>query len=138
MSEPEWLRQRGLACEFCGEPGHWFMIPQPVSVVATMTDELAMSSLSIDKHIACPEHRRIIQQKLMREQDPARFAADHGRPMEWGETGPERMRQALLRMADAIYETDPSLAARLRAVSGESRGVPPNAQQSAEEGGNRA
>ena len=106
MTEPEWYRQPGIACEFCGKPGHLIPIAPPMVTAATFTDEPDLGSLTITTRMTCPEHRPLVRQRAEREQDPERFAYDHGRPGEWGETGPERTRKALRTLVDRLGESD--------------------------------
>jgi hypothetical protein len=109
----DWRRQPGFACEFCGKPGHYIMVPPPISVVHADTEP----SLTIDlpRRITCPEHRPLVRGRAEREQDPARFADRHGRPHEWGETEPELLRNALRKLIDRLGESLPDQAADLEA-----------------------
>lgn len=107
----DWQRQPGLACEFCGGPGFYFLLAPPVSVVYG-SDESAAPGL-LDRRVACPEHYRMVRDRAERVQDPARFAHDHGRPDGWGETNPERLRRSLGALIDRLREFVPVQAAEL-------------------------
>lgn len=116
MSEPAWMRQPSLACEFCGGPGYYFVAPPPISL-AFSDDPGDLSLLTLDRHVTCPEHRWLVEQKLKREQDPERFAYEHQTPLL---TDAQR-REMLRDIANMLEQTgDPDLAlraARFRALS---------------------
>jgi hypothetical protein len=95
MDEPEWMRQPGLACEYCGGPGHLIAVPPPISLaLADIAD--ASQSFAMETRVTCPEHRFLVENRAKRMQDEERFAErDHGRPVLGAETHPDRLRRSV-------------------------------------------
>ena len=109
----DWQRRPGLACEFCGGPGHLIPIPVPISALVCVDDPIA-PPMPTPTRIACPEHRFLVLQRAEREQDPDYYAYRHGRPAGWGETDPERTRQALLHILEVLDDLGDPRAAEIR------------------------
>lgn len=96
MTEPEWYRQRGLACEFCGGPGRYIALPPPAVTYTTAESDLSLSDLTIKTAVACPEHRFFVLSRHERLDDEFRFAEyKHGRPVLDAETHPEQMKRSI-------------------------------------------
>jgi len=96
VSEPAWLRQPFLRCEYCGEPGHLIAIAEPVSAVYSTDPAEMLKPMPLETHITCPEHRFLVENRALRVKDEERFAErDHGRPVLDAETHPDRMRRAI-------------------------------------------
>ena len=97
MTEPGWYRQPGLACEYCGQPGHLVPLPPPpVSVVAEVDSLLAFT---IKTAVSCPEHRFLVISRHARLDDEHRFAErDHGRPVLGDDPYPEQIKRSIRRL----------------------------------------
>ncbi len=119
----DWQRQPGLACEYCGGPGHFIAIP-PKMTAAWFAETTIPTFEPIVRHITCPEHKYLVSQRALREQDPEYYAHRHGRPETWGETDPERTRRALKKIfekLDAAGIDTTELRAKAREKFGEAQ-----------------
>lgn len=95
MDEPEWYRQPGLSCEFCGRPGHLIAIAPPISVVVAETFDPS-ADFTIQVRVTCPEHRFLVRNRADRLLDERRFAEHvHGRPVLDAETYPEQIKRSV-------------------------------------------
>lgn len=101
MTEPEWFRQSGLRCEFCGEPGHYIAIALPVSL--QFSADVPDARPSFEKRVTCPEHRFLVINRAERQLDEQDFAEHrHGRPVLGAEPYPERTRRAIRTIFDRL------------------------------------
>ena len=116
-SEYDWRRQRGLACEYCGAPGHFVTVPLPLDLRAMVTDEPPTMSDLPDRHVTCPEHRYLVIERVRRTQDQRSFAHHHGHPENWGETEPELLRSSLRALIDRLAESVPEQAAEIERLA---------------------